>query len=41
MALANEVVYRQKGELHTAERFKELEDKLAKAVFLLEFKSVK
>ena len=32
---ATEIVYRQKGELHTAERLKKLENKLSKAIELL------
>lgn len=32
---ATEIVYRQKGELHTAERLKILEDNLSQAIELL------
>ncbi|WP_110953432.1 hypothetical protein [Anaerosinus massiliensis] len=35
VAQATEITYRQKGELHTAERFKKLEIKLAQAFELL------
>jgi hypothetical protein len=32
---ATEIVYRQKGELHTADRLKKLENNLSKAIELL------
>ncbi|MBP2634644.1 MAG: hypothetical protein H6Q72_551 [Firmicutes bacterium] len=32
---ATEIVYRQKGELHTAERLKKLEDNLSQAIEFL------
>lgn len=36
---STEIVYRQKGELHTAERLKKLEDNLSKAIEFLRIES--
>lgn len=36
MAQANEVTYRQKGEIHTADRYGQLADTLAEVVRLLQ-----
>lgn len=35
VAQANEITYRQKGEIHTAERFGQLADTLAEVIRLL------
>lgn len=37
---ATEITYRQKGEIHTAERLKNLETNLEKAIHLLNTESV-